>query len=455
VARLVLREGKTPGAEHALPPGNARVRMGRESGDICVPDTGASRDHAEIVRRGDAFFIRDLGSRNGTLLNKQRIQGEARLAFGDRLRIANTVYELVADKSDVAKLPTKRRRVAAGPLPEGGAFDTLRSLPLGTQRVIGVAMVLLLVGSMFAGMLLGRRGAWFGEAEVRETQTEAKHPPAPAVAAEAPTTSPLPAAAAKSPADAQAHVAGEAASSPVATDPAAPAAPAEANTLPGWHVVVAADLAGGLAASMSVSTDAPGGIPEEGEAVDLRRSPAPPPEMAGAGGPGYYGIATDSKRVCFVVDASGSMQGRRLAIAKTELQKAISGLTDEHEFNVIFYSHEPRAWGDELARASEDARERVKTHIFAQTAGGGTNIFDSVMLALKDPAVDTVFLLTDGHAGAGAVMEPGAMRAAILKANARRVVIHCVGLGSHDRELLAGLAGDNGGRYVTPRERTR
>ncbi|MHC5054702.1 MAG: FHA domain-containing protein, partial [Planctomycetota bacterium] len=67
MARLVVRAGKGPGTEHALPPDAARIVMGRESGDVRVPDGGASREHAEIVRRGDELFIRDLGSRNGTL----------------------------------------------------------------------------------------------------------------------------------------------------------------------------------------------------------------------------------------------------------------------------------------------------------------------------------------------------------------------------------------------------
>ncbi len=445
MARLVLREGKTPGAEHALPPGNARVRMGRESGDICVPDTGASHDHAEIIRRDDAFFIHDLGSRNGTLLNKKRVEGEARLALGDRVRIANTVYELVADRADAAKAPA--------PSSGGGAFAALRSLPLGVQCVIGVVMMALLVGLAFGGVLLGRRHAWFGE----WGETQAQGNPSAASLDAAPVPPALrPVAAVVGPdANTQPPAAARAATAAEPDEALAAATPDDKGASPGWHAVVADDLAVGLAVSLSVPVGAPGGIREEGEAVDLRRSPPPPPEKAEVGAVGYYGITTDSKRICFVVDTSGSMQGRRLARAKIELHGTIRRFTNEHAFNVIFYSHEPRVWGERLVQASEATRDRAKTHIFAQTAGGGTNIFDSLMLALKDPDVDTVFLLTDGHAGLGAVLEPGAMRAAILKANTRGVAIHCVGLGSHDRELLAGLARDNGGRYVSPDERAR
>ncbi len=57
------------------------------SGDIQILDTAASRKHAEIFRLGNIFFIRDLGSRNGTYVNERRIEKESPLRRGDEIRI--------------------------------------------------------------------------------------------------------------------------------------------------------------------------------------------------------------------------------------------------------------------------------------------------------------------------------------------------------------------------------
>jgi FHA domain len=59
----------------------------RETNDIAIPDEGVSREHAAIRREGDSFFVRDLGSTGGTLVNNERLTGERALRDGDRLML--------------------------------------------------------------------------------------------------------------------------------------------------------------------------------------------------------------------------------------------------------------------------------------------------------------------------------------------------------------------------------
>jgi Protein of unknown function (DUF3662)/FHA domain len=67
--------------------------IGRLSGsEIEIQDTGASRRHAEIRRKGDDFVIVDLGSTNGTLVNDSPV-AEYTLEDGDRITIGRTVLE--------------------------------------------------------------------------------------------------------------------------------------------------------------------------------------------------------------------------------------------------------------------------------------------------------------------------------------------------------------------------
>jgi DNA-binding CsgD family transcriptional regulator len=56
-----------------------------ESNDVVVDADGVSRVHAAFERFGDAWCVRDLGSRNGTFVNGARIVGEHALHSGDEI----------------------------------------------------------------------------------------------------------------------------------------------------------------------------------------------------------------------------------------------------------------------------------------------------------------------------------------------------------------------------------
>jgi DNA-binding NtrC family response regulator len=83
---------------------------------IQIDDAKASREHARIGRRGDALYIQDLGSRNGTRLNDSLLRGERRpLVSGDLVRIGDT--EVVVARTPTvharARLDRELARVAA------------------------------------------------------------------------------------------------------------------------------------------------------------------------------------------------------------------------------------------------------------------------------------------------------------------------------------------------------
>ncbi len=105
-------EPADPGALEALPPGSALlvVKRGPNAGsrflldadvttagrhpesDIFLDDVTVSRRHAEFAREGGTFLVRDVGSLNGTYLNRTRIDA-AGLAGGDEVQIGK--YRLV------------------------------------------------------------------------------------------------------------------------------------------------------------------------------------------------------------------------------------------------------------------------------------------------------------------------------------------------------------------------
>ena len=65
--------------------------IGRDvSVGVQINDHGASREHAEVFKIGEMFFIRDQGSRNGTYINDEDIKEEL-LREGDRIQVGNTI----------------------------------------------------------------------------------------------------------------------------------------------------------------------------------------------------------------------------------------------------------------------------------------------------------------------------------------------------------------------------
>jgi hypothetical protein len=71
------------------------VSLGRSAdADIRLDDRYASGIHARLYNRAGAYYVEDMNSTNGTLLNSQQLHGEAELADGDLIRIGDTEFRL-------------------------------------------------------------------------------------------------------------------------------------------------------------------------------------------------------------------------------------------------------------------------------------------------------------------------------------------------------------------------
>jgi pSer/pThr/pTyr-binding forkhead associated (FHA) protein len=69
-----------------------RITLGRDkSCSLVLADIAASRKHAEVVPGQDGFYIRDLGSANGVIVNQMKIDNPYTLVHGDRIMIGGTV----------------------------------------------------------------------------------------------------------------------------------------------------------------------------------------------------------------------------------------------------------------------------------------------------------------------------------------------------------------------------
>ncbi|SNU00782.1 FHA domain-containing protein [Ruaniaceae bacterium KH17] len=84
-ALLIVQRGPNLGARFLLD--SAKTTAGRHpSADIFLDDVTVSRKHAEFVATDGGFVVRDIGSLNGTYVNRERIES-AVLKAGDEVQV--------------------------------------------------------------------------------------------------------------------------------------------------------------------------------------------------------------------------------------------------------------------------------------------------------------------------------------------------------------------------------
>ncbi|MHC5020685.1 MAG: ATP-binding protein [Planctomycetota bacterium] len=131
VAKLKLVVSNRVVEYHEL---QGRAVLGRSrDADVLIVDPAVSREHSIISQDGQRFYIEDLGSANGTLVNGERITREA-LTEGDVIQIGDTA--IVFTFEDLA-VDAEREVTVDGELPPmtddiRGARDLLVHLP-GTR----------------------------------------------------------------------------------------------------------------------------------------------------------------------------------------------------------------------------------------------------------------------------------------------------------------------------------
>lgn len=71
------------------------LTVGRAAGcQVTLDDTYVSQLHARVFRREGKLFVEDLGSTNGTYLNRAKVAGPMVMSTGDRLQVGSVVLEL-------------------------------------------------------------------------------------------------------------------------------------------------------------------------------------------------------------------------------------------------------------------------------------------------------------------------------------------------------------------------
>jgi len=162
--------------------------------------------------------------------------------------------------------------------------------------------------------------------------------------------------------------------------------------------------------------------------------------------------------VLYVIDTSGSMQGRKMGQARAALKYGIGLLREGDRFNVLAFATDARLLQPALLPVTDETRKQAGAWIDGLSATGGTALADAVALGLSLGDTERLFLVvlvTDGKPTVGE-RDAGRILERIAEANRGRARVFTFGVGKNlDVGLLDRIAEATGGvrDYVAEHER--
>jgi hypothetical protein len=126
---------KGPGAGQLVPVLQGEMGVGRSSDSgLQLNHPSISRKHATLVRKGEQYFLQDLGSQNGTYVNWARIRSEAEIFPGDQISVGSAVLVLRGGIYNSAQ-----RRPGVSPS-AGGKAEGNRKVMIGAGLLAAVGL---------------------------------------------------------------------------------------------------------------------------------------------------------------------------------------------------------------------------------------------------------------------------------------------------------------------------
>jgi diguanylate cyclase (GGDEF)-like protein len=125
------------------------VLLGREGGPLPLHDGRVSRQHAVVEYQEDAYWIKDLGSTNGTRVNDDPVVGPRRLTDGDHIALGGTVIKFtLVDCREADYLSQVERLVGTDSLtglPAKHRFDAALTEAIRVARATGQRLAVLMM----------------------------------------------------------------------------------------------------------------------------------------------------------------------------------------------------------------------------------------------------------------------------------------------------------------------
>lgn len=139
--RLIVEQGESAGQQYALQQPVILIGRGKES-DLVLLEHGVSRQHARIEHSPQGWLLIDLGSTNGTSVNRQKIQAQEPYVLkpGDRISIGSSILTVEQDETP-QQAAAQQEREGGNPHPAlliGGAL-------LFVVVLVGIVVLLVML----------------------------------------------------------------------------------------------------------------------------------------------------------------------------------------------------------------------------------------------------------------------------------------------------------------------
>ena len=171
----------------------------------------------------------------------------------------------------------------------------------------------------------------------------------------------------------------------------------------------------------------------------------------------FFGSSTQSRRIVYVVDVSGSMHGM-LSDVRIRLRSSIDSLKADNFFYIIFFGGDRilESGNGKLIRATSNAKRNAFTLIDSIKAGGSTNADQAILRALQvvnraGERDGQIYFLSDGFDFQQGQSDKFCNSVENLrKSLAPSVRISTIGfwMDDDDREILARMAKQSGGEFA-------
>ncbi|XP_038628352.1 inter-alpha-trypsin inhibitor heavy chain H4 isoform X2 [Tachyglossus aculeatus] len=169
------------------------------------------------------------------------------------------------------------------------------------------------------------------------------------------------------------------------------------------------------------------------------------------------GLSTLPKSIVFVIDKSGSMDGRKIAQTRDALLKILGDLNPEDQFNLVVFNSRISQWQPSLLKATQENVGSAKKFVLDIRASGGTNINEALLAAIHlldesnqrelvpENSVSMIILLTDGEPTVGET-NPENIQQNIQRSLDGKYALFCLGFGFDvSYSFLEKMALDNSG----------
>ncbi|MBR5627579.1 MAG: Flp pilus assembly complex ATPase component TadA, partial [Thermoguttaceae bacterium] len=117
--KIKVLSGSEDFLSKGIPDGDFIMTLGRHSEcDVVLPGNGVSRRHAKLSARDGHFYVEDLNSTAGTILNGKKIDGATQFSAGDLIKIADYTISLTEVPDNITPAKEVPAKVVNEPTPD-------------------------------------------------------------------------------------------------------------------------------------------------------------------------------------------------------------------------------------------------------------------------------------------------------------------------------------------------